>query len=215
MPLARYCVCEPENAAARRTLRHWTSGRLADAAPPGRESRYDGSQLATPDDATTVLFRSRAVASASLVVPDGCSNGSALGTCEEATIRAVWPTRRAATYAPSSVSVRTTRSAPGWETSTSVRTDCDGAHGLIRAAKPGSGSAQKPPRETTNKRSPCSSSSWLHPASSFSVSSRYRPRRVLTSTELSTPFATAKSVVPFVFTMSGSSTPCSWTFVPE
>ena len=36
-----------------------------------------------------------------------------------------------------------------------------------------------------------------------------------TSTAFSFPFATAKSVLPSVFTMSGSSTPSSWTFVPE
>ena len=38
---------------------------------------------------------------------------------------------------------------------------------------------------------------------------------LLTSTAFSFPFASAKSVLPSVFTMSGSSTPSSWTFVPE
>ena len=45
--------------------------------------------------------------------------------------------------------------------------------------------------------------------------SRRRGFAVLTSTAFSLPLATAKSVLPFVFTMSGSSTPSSWTFVPE
>ena len=39
--------------------------------------------------------------------------------------------------------------------------------------------------------------------------------RRVTSTAFSFPFATAKSVLPFVLTRSGSSTPSSWTFVPE
>ena len=50
--------------------------------------------------------------------------------------------------------------------------------------------------------------------SSLSVSSR-RGFGSLTSTALRCPFAIAKSVLPSVLTMSGSSTPSSWTFVPE
>ena len=104
--------------------------------------RYEGSQLEARDEASTARLRVVAAASASFVDAFGCTNFSVSGIDELATMRTVPPTMRAARYEPSSVSVRTMRSAPGSETSTSVSVDCDGAYAIIVRASAGSGSAQ-------------------------------------------------------------------------
>ena len=132
----------PENPTGRRTWRHWTSARFCVALRPARLIWYVGSQLATRDEATTARLRLPAAASSSLVLPLGCVNGSWFGTCAVTTILTLAPTSRAETYAPSRVSVRTTRRACGFETSISVRTDSAGWNGIIRAAIAGIGSAQ-------------------------------------------------------------------------
>ncbi len=94
------------------------------------------------DEATTARFFLAVAARFSFVPVFGCANGSFDGTCADATIRTLPPTSRAATYEPSSVSVRTSRSCFGSETLISARTDCAGWKGAIRAAIAGSGSIQ-------------------------------------------------------------------------
>ncbi len=79
-----------------------------------------------PDDRTTARLWSRAVASAAVVESAGCTNGSGVGTCDETTMRALDPTSRASRYEPSTVSVRTSRSDLGLETSISDSTDLAG-----------------------------------------------------------------------------------------
>src|SRR4051812_1355450 len=126
----------PENVAGRRTRLHWTSDRVR---PP---TFAVGSHFETGAVRMTERLRCVAAARASGVSAAGGTNGSACGTCDETTIRALRPTRRAATYAPSNVSFFTTLSAFGFETSTSLTTDCDGIHGTRRAVAAGSGCAQ-------------------------------------------------------------------------
>jgi hypothetical protein len=81
------------------------------------------------------------------------------GTWEETTMRAVVPTSRASTYAPSRVSVRTSRNAFGFETSISESTDVAGRYGIAIAGAAERGVSQYPPRERTSRRSPTSRSS--------------------------------------------------------
>ena len=117
--------------------------------------------------------------------------------------------------------MRTTRSADGSDTSTSVIVDDPGDAtfepatdaAATDAVAPGSGTTHPPPREMTSSRRPWRSSSLLHPASSFSES-RSRGRGA-TSTLRRVPPEATKSVTPSVFTRSGSSTPSSCTFVVE
>ena len=94
-------------------------------------------------------------------------------------------------------------------------TEFDWYGAIICADIAGCGSIQKPPRESTSRCVPYSSSSWLQPpfvSVIVSISFGVLP---VTSTASSWLPLTVNSVLPFVFTMSGSSTPCSWTFVPE
>ncbi len=72
----------------------------------------------------------------------------------------------------------------------------------------------EPPRERTSSRLPCRSSSWSQSALGPSESSRRGPR-ITDVDDVQLPVATAKRVFPFDFSRSGSSTPFSWTFVPE
>src|SRR5205823_10427805 len=102
--------------------------------------RYVGSQALTCDEASTALFR--AVASAVLVPAAGVTHGTSIGSDWDETTRTVVPIWRAATYEPSSVSVLTTLSEDGSETSISVITDDVATGAIMRAVIAGSGSIQ-------------------------------------------------------------------------
>src|SRR5438552_1603440 len=131
-PFARSIVVtvsipRPEKTGGRRTSRHCTSGR-AGCLPRW----YVGSQAFTRDDASTALLR--AVAAPEETVADGCAHGTATGSPCDETTRTVEPICRASTYEPSRVSVLTTESFDGSETSTSVSTDDVATGAIIRAA---------------------------------------------------------------------------------
>src|ERR671912_411945 len=69
----------PEKDAARRTWRHWTSGRGVPAFLPARLIRYDGSHRATFVFATTLWFFFSAASIASGEPSAGWTNGRAVG----------------------------------------------------------------------------------------------------------------------------------------
>src|SRR5438093_7243841 len=136
-PFARSIVVtvsipSPAKIGGRRTSRHCTSG-LAGCLPRW----YVGIHALTRDEASTALLR--AVATSVLVVADGVTHGTSTGSDCDETTRTVVPTWRAATYEPSSVSVLTTFSDDGSETSISVSTDVVACGRIMRAAIAGSG----------------------------------------------------------------------------
>src|SRR3954454_24942654 len=145
-------IPRPENLRGRSTWRHWTIGRAAVGAPPGRASLYDGSQLERRDEATTPRFCARSAASASAADPSGRSKGNPSGTGDDTTRRTLDPTRRAVRYEPSRLIVRTIRRAEGSETSISVSLEPGRATPFCAATDavaPGSGVIHAPPREIT------------------------------------------------------------------
>jgi hypothetical protein len=110
--------------------------------------------------------------------------------------------------------VPTTRIDEGLETSISVSDEATGTGriGDATAGRPANGMAIC--RESASNRSPRSRSSYVAPCRSASVSSSFgAPER--TSTAVTRPGPATNSVRPSDFTESGSSTPSSWTFVPE
>src|SRR5262245_38115003 len=139
-PFARSTVVtvsipRPEKTGGRRTLRHWRSGRAA-CLP----RRYVGSHAFTWEDASTALFR--AVAASAVIDCVGVTHGTATGRDWDETTRTVVPIWRASMYEPSSVSVFTTLSDDGSETSTSVSIDVAAIGAIMRADIAGSGSIQ-------------------------------------------------------------------------
>ena len=101
---------------------------------------YVGSHAFTCDEASTALLR--AVAASVLAPAVGVTHGTSIGSDCDETMRTVLPIWRAATYDPSSVSVFTTLSEDGSETSISVITDDVATGAIMRAVIAGSGSIQ-------------------------------------------------------------------------
>ena len=124
---------------------------------------------------------------------------------DQTTTRAVCPVSREPTWTPRMRSVRSTFIAAGSLTSTSV-SSVTSSKARNRLGPPAESSC-----ETTSTRVPDSSSWWPQPLSFRESSSFSSPA----STAFSRPPATAKIRPPADLTMSGSSTPASWTFVPE
>src|SRR3954468_21162925 len=89
-PFARSIVVtvsipSPEKVGGRRTSRHWMSG-LAGCLPRW----YVGSHAFTCDEASTALFRE--VAASLVVVADGVTHGTSIGSDCDETTRTIEPT---------------------------------------------------------------------------------------------------------------------------
>ena len=192
--------------------RHWTSGPVAVVLPRAVRTVYDGSQLRASAARTIAAFLAVTRAASSGACVAGRSNFSPVPSDAERTIRTERPTSRAARWVPSSSSVRRTRMRAGSPTSTSVTTDRIGTNGARIPTGP-SGTGSIATRDSTSSRSPWSSSSFDPPRASRSVPTRRG--RARTSTARTRSPMTTNACLPFVFTRSGSSTPSSWTFVPE
>ena len=142
----------------------------------------------------------------------------------ESTTRSVSPVRRAPTTPPSTVVRVTTRGCAGSATSSSTITVAGGVQGtgdmtsdwMIVAPRLIAGPPQAPPPSAiTTSRSPCSSSPVGVAPSGVNGGASARGVPSPTSVKRTAPSAIAYTTRPSVSTRSGSSTPASWTLVPE
>ncbi len=185
----------PAKSSGAATLLQSRIGCIGPNVPSPASSNQRGSQSSTDDSAMICRLRSRA-RSSSRPNSLGCTNGSRVSKLVEITSRATSSTERVASTEPSRCERRSSVAFAGSDTSYSDT--------IVSAA----------PSQlvvTTSNRSPSSSSWWLPFGSSGWPTTSVSATRTMRNPSLLATYTNS----PSVSTMSPSSTPTSWVFVPE